>query len=235
MSIAPAIQKHYPQLNEAQRAIVGHGDGPLLVIAGPGSGKTHCIVLRALNLLVQEKAAPKQIVMCTFTEKAAFEMRDRLASAARKVGYAGDLSELTVSTIHSFCNRVLSQHRHRTALGHGFETLDDLSQLLFIFEQFDEIIGPQTEGFYLQRWATRWTAIEGARDYFSKITEELVDPAQLVDAAEPFLKEIGQAYLRYEHALQEANRIDFAHLQRAGRAVKRVLAALVAFGAAEIG
>lgn len=215
MSIAPAIRKHYPHLNDAQRAIVDHEDGPLLVIAGPGSGKTHCIVLRALNLLVQEKATPKQLVMCTFTEKAAFEMRDRLASAARKVGYAGDLSELTVSTIHSFCNRILSQHRHRTPLGHGFETLDDLSQLLFIFEQFDQIIGPQTDGFYLRRWSTRWTAIEAARNYFGKITEELVDPVQLVAASDPFLSEIGNAYLRYEHALQEANRIDFAHLQRA--------------------
>src|SRR6185312_2767101 len=114
VTIAPAIAAHYPALNDAQRAIVGHLDGPLLVIAGPGSGKTFSIVLRALNLLLLEKAQPRQLVLCTFTEKAAFEMRDRLAAAARKVGYAGDLSELTVSTIHSFCNRVLTQHRHRT-------------------------------------------------------------------------------------------------------------------------
>ena len=99
----------YPGLNEAQRTIVGHLEGPLLVIAGPGSGKTYSIVLRALNLLLLEKALPRQLVLCTFTEKAAFEMRDRLAAAARKVGYVGDLSELTVSTIHSFCNRVLGR------------------------------------------------------------------------------------------------------------------------------
>ena len=120
--------------------IIGHLDGPLLVIASPGSGKTYSIVLRALNLLLLEKAQPRQLVLCTFTEKAAFEMRDRLAAAALKVGYAGDLSELTVSTIHSFCNRVL--HRHRTELGHSFDILDELTQLLFIFEHFDEIIGP---------------------------------------------------------------------------------------------
>ena len=56
MSIAPSILKHYPELNDAQRAIVGHLDGPLLVIAGPGSGKTYSVVLRALNLLLLEKA-----------------------------------------------------------------------------------------------------------------------------------------------------------------------------------
>jgi DNA helicase II / ATP-dependent DNA helicase PcrA len=73
----------------------------LLVISGPGSGKTYSIVLRALNLLLLGRAQPNEIVLTTFTQKAAFEMRDRLAAAARKVGYVGDLSELTISTIHS--------------------------------------------------------------------------------------------------------------------------------------
>ena len=214
MSIAPAITQHYPELNAAQRAIVGHQDGPVLVIAGPGSGKTYSIVLRALNLLLLEKAYPRQLALCTFTEKAAFEMRDRLAAAARKVGYAGDLSELSVSTIHSFCNRVLTQHRHRTELGHSFETLDELTQLLFIFEHFDEIIGSPENDLFLLRWKTRWTAIEGAQGYFDKITEELVDPEQLTGSADPFLVAIGNAHCRYERALLDANRTDFAHLQR---------------------
>jgi superfamily I DNA/RNA helicase len=56
-----------------------HGEGPLLVVAGPGSGKTYSIVLRALNVLLLERATAKEIVLCTFTEKAAFEMRDRLS------------------------------------------------------------------------------------------------------------------------------------------------------------
>lgn len=214
MSIAPAIAEHYPALNDAQRAIVGHLDGPLLVIAGPGSGKTFSIVLRALNLLLLEKALPRQLVLCTFTEKAAFEMRDRLAAAARKVGYTNDLSELAVSTIHSFCNRVLTQHRHRTELGHSFDTLDELTQLLFVFEHFDEIIGPPENDLFLGKWKTRWTAIEGARGYFDKITEELVAPDQLTASTDPFLAVIGRAYRRYETALLDANRTDFAHLQR---------------------
>ena len=214
MSIAPAIDRHYPELNEAQRAIVGHLDGPLLVIAGPGSGKTYSIVLRALNLLLLEKALPKQLVLCTFTEKASFEIRDRLATAARKVGYTGDLSELAISTIHSFCNRVLTHHRHRTELGHNFDTLDELTQLLFIFERFDEIVGPAENDLFLGKWKTRWTAIEGVRNYFDKITEELVDPEQLTASTDPFVAVIGGAYRRYERALLDANRTDFAHLQR---------------------
>lgn len=214
MTIAPAILAHYPQLSAAQQQIVGHLDGPLLVIAGPGSGKTHSIVLRALNLLLLGKAEPRQLALCTFTEKAAFEMRDRMAAAARKVGYAGDLSELAVSTIHSFCNRILTHHRHRTELGHSYETLDELTHLLFIFEHFDEIIGSAENDLFLHRWKTRWTAIEGARGYFDKITEELVDPADLLNATDPFLVAIGNAYRRYERTLIDANRTDFAHLQR---------------------
>ena len=214
MIIAPAIEQHFPQLNDAQRAIVGHIDGPLLVIAGPGSGKTYSIVLRALNLLLLGKVEPKHLVLCTFTEKAAFELRDRLAGAARTVGYSGDLSELTASTIHSLCNRILSRHRHRTNLGHGFDTLDELTQLLFIFERFEEIVGPAESDRFLHRWTTRWTAIEGVRAYFDKITEELVDFEQIRRATDPFLRAIGQAYGRYSQALLDANRTDFAHLQR---------------------
>jgi len=214
VTIAPDILEHYPELNEAQRAIVGHLDGPLLVIAGPGSGKTTSIILRALNLLLLGKAQPKEIVLCTFTEKAAFEMRDRLAAAARKVSYRNDLSDLTISTLHGFCNQVLLAHRHRTALGHGYDTLDELTQLLFVFEHFDEIIGKPQADRYLGHWKTRWTAIEGARGYFDKITEELVDPQQLVASGDFFLAAIGTAYLAYEQALQGANRVDFAHLQR---------------------
>ena len=212
--ISPAILKHYPNLSDAQRDVVGHLEGPLLVIAGPGSGKTYSIVLRALNLLLLGKVKPNEIALVTFTEKAAFEMRDRIAAAARKVGYSGDLSELTVSTIHSLCNSVLTQHRHRTPLGHNYDTLDELTQLLFIFEHFDEIIGLPDNGLFLGRWKTRWTAIKGARGYFDKITEELVDPAQLVASGDAFLAAIGSSYQAYEKALGHANRTDFAHLQR---------------------
>jgi len=214
MNIVQAILEHFPQLNDVQREIVGHIDGPLLVIAGPGSGKTYSIVLRALNLLLLKKAQPCQMVLCTYTEKASYELRDRLAAAARIVGYNEDLSDLTASTIHSFCNKILTRYRHNTKLGHNFETLDELTQLLFILDHFNEIIGKAENDLYMQRWSTRWTAIEGVRGYFDKITEELIDPAQLITSGEPFLFSIGEAYLRYENTLLEENRTDFAHLQR---------------------
>src|SRR6266540_2109778 len=152
-------------MNDAQRAIVAHGEGPLLVIAGPGSGKTFSLVLRALNLLLLGKAGPAELIVCTFTEKAAYE------------------------------------HRHRTPLGNGYETLDDLTQLLFIFDHFDEMLDPETEPPHLGRWQTKWGTIEGLRDYLNKITEELVDPDRLLAAPDPFLQRLGRVYLAYRASL----------------------------------
>lgn len=213
VNIAAVILDKYPDLNEAQREIVGHADGPLLAVAGPGSGKTYSIVLRTLNLILLGKAAPREIILCTFTEKAAFEMRDRLSSAARKVGYGVDLSELRVSTLHGLCNQILIQHRHRTNLGNNYETLDELTQLLFIFEHFSKIIGPEEAGLYLGQWKTRWTAIEGVKGYFDKITEEQVSPERLAASENPILNRLASAYRAYETELFKNNRTDFAHLQ----------------------
>lgn len=214
MRIASVIERKYPELSDAQRQVVGHVDGPLLVIAGPGSGKTFSIVLRALNLLLSG-VAPERLILCTFTEKAAFEMRDRLATAARRVGHSVDLSRLVVSTIHGLCHRLLRRYRHRTRLGHNFETLDDLTQLLFIFEHFEDIVGSRDgNGKYVAHWTTRWTAIAGVRGYFDKMTEEMVDPEELETSEATFLRALGSAYKRYESALCSNNRVDFAHLQR---------------------
>ena len=214
MKIASAILKHFPELNSPQKEIISHGEGPLVVIAGPGSGKTFSLVLRALNLLLLEKTPPRELVICTFTEKAAFELRDRISAAARKVDYKEDLSELRVSTIHGLCNRLLIEFRHHTPLGSNYETLDELTQLLFIFDYFDEIIGPEEDGQYLGKWTTKWTAIEGSNGYFNKITEELVDPKELLKDSDTFLQKIAQAYISYRKTLLDNNRLDFAFQQK---------------------
>lgn len=214
MLIDDRILKEYPELSDAQKEAIDHTEGPQLIIAGPGSGKTHVLVIRALNILLRGLAKPSEILLCTFTEKAAFELRDRISLAAKKLNYEGNLSDLLVGTIHGISNDFLLRYRHRTPLGNNYEVLDDLTQLLFIFEHFGDIIGPEDAEKYLNRWTTRWTAIEGARDYFNKITEELVDPSALVSSSEPFLASIGTTYQSYVSALFEKNRVDFAHLQK---------------------
>ena len=214
MNIAPSILAAYPELNSRQQQVIGCLDKPLRVIAGPGSGKTHCIILRTLNILLQGKAEPKQVMLCTFTEKATFEMRDRLAAAARKIKYEEDLSELTISTIHGFCNRLLRRHRHQTPLGHNYETLDELTQKLFLFEYFADIIGEKENGKFMGKWTRKWATIEQIRKYFDKIADELIDNEQLKNSGDAFLFALADAYGTYRQLLFDKNRVDFAHLQR---------------------
>ncbi len=218
MTIAPQILREYPAMNEAQKEFVGHVDGPVLAIAGPGSGKTFGLVLRAANLFLLGKCKPSELILCTFTEKAAYELRDRIAATTQKVEYAEDLSELLVGTIHGICNRIIAQHRHRTPLGSGYETLDDLGQLLFLFEHFDEICGAEASQPYFSKWQTKWGAIEGMRDYFNKITEELVEADALIAAANPFLQQVGGAYLpglqnNWSHNQLPVSQTDRYHLR----------------------
>src|SRR5258708_29297644 len=117
MEIAPALQEEHDFMNEGQRAIVSHEQGPLLVIAGPGSGKTHSLTLLAMNLFLCEKAKPEQLVLCTYTEKAARQLHDRMISLADKVKYQGDVSQMRIGTIHSICQRILNEYLHYTPFG----------------------------------------------------------------------------------------------------------------------
>ncbi len=214
MAIVDLILREFPELNQAQHEAISQTEGPLRIIAGPGSGKTLVLVVRALNILLQGLAEPREMLLCTFTEKAAFELRDRLSLNAKKLGYKGNMSDLLVGTIHGICNDFILRFRHRTPLGNNYEVLDDLTQLLFIFDNFDEIIGHEENGKYLSRWTSRWGAIEGARNYFNKITEELIDPVKLVKSDDSFVRAIGEAYQTYEKRLFDTNRVDFAHLQK---------------------
>ncbi len=111
MAISDAILQAFPELNDDQQEAIGRTEGPLLVIAGPGSGKTLVLVLRTLNLLLQGLSDPEGILLCTFTEKAAFELRDRLSLLARKLKYQGDLSQMHVGTIHGIANEFLLRYR----------------------------------------------------------------------------------------------------------------------------
>jgi DNA helicase II / ATP-dependent DNA helicase PcrA len=110
--IAPQLSSF--EMNEAQRTIISHTQGPLLVIAGPGSGKTQSLTLLALNLLLCKHAEPNELVLCTYTEKAAFEMRDRISQIAREVQHKEDLSQLRIGTIHEICNQFIADNIHHS-------------------------------------------------------------------------------------------------------------------------
>jgi DNA helicase-2/ATP-dependent DNA helicase PcrA len=230
MTIAPELMSdkidsrlfvYFQKLNEDQRKIVLHDDGPLLVIAGPGSGKTECLTLRAMNLLLLKKAKLTELVVCTYTEKAAFEIQDRLSDIARTIEYRQDFSQMRVGTIHSICNRFIAENLHRMSnaddrrppIGNNYGTLDHLPQRLFIFEHLKEICGKHIQ-FFVGRWGTSWNASKQFQSHFDKITEELIDVNELLAQRETFSRCLADTYRTYQGLLARYNLVDFAHLQK---------------------
>lgn len=132
--------------DEEKQKAVFDTDGPTLIIAGPGTGKTYTLVLRTLYLILSGKAKPSEIILTTFTEKSAFELRDRLSLFARKLGEKINLHELLTGTIHSICDQFNIKFIKNTALKKNYIVLDELTCSLFINEYFDLIIEPFNDG-----------------------------------------------------------------------------------------
>jgi len=219
--IAPELQNWL--MSEEQRTIVSHKQGPLLVIAGPGSGKTRSITLLAMNLLLCGDAQPSEIVLCTYTEKAAYELQDRLTSIARAVGYAGDLSQMRVGTIHSICQQLTNEYLHHTFLGNNYETLDHFTQRLLIFEHLEDICVPNVLTLFKQRWGTPWIVAKKLQFLFDKITEELIFDSLKeqyfhlsghLSRQNAFFYCLAHSYYGYQKMLARTNCVDFAHLEK---------------------
>jgi DNA helicase II / ATP-dependent DNA helicase PcrA len=115
------------ELNDAQRAAVLHGEGPLLVFAGAGSGKTRVITYRIARLLAEDGVPPYRILAVTFTNKAAGEMRERLEKLAGSL-----VSDLWVGTFHSISARMLRRYAGEVGLSQRFSIYDDSDQKALI-------------------------------------------------------------------------------------------------------
>lgn len=207
------IVELFPLLNDEQKRAIITTEGPLLLIAGPGTGKTLALVLRTLYIIKSGKAKPSEIVLTTFTEKAAFELRDRVSQISRKLKMKESLHELKIGTIHSICEGFISKNLFYSPLKNNYLTLDDLTQYLFIYEHFDEIVGAPRNDLYLGKWKTKWSTIGALIPFINKITEELINPDLLLESEDGFVKELGKSYKQYRKLLFENNRIDFSHLQ----------------------
>lgn len=114
----------YNTLNEQQKAAVDHIDGPLIVLAGAGTGKTQIIALRIANLLRKTQVDPKNILCLTFTETGASTMRKRLIDIIGPAAY-----HVTIGTFHSFCNDIIQQHPEYFLLAQDLTPLDDVEQI----------------------------------------------------------------------------------------------------------
>ena len=211
--ISPIIRRVQPQLDHQQRAVIGHQQGPLLVIAGPGAGKTRTIVWRACNLLLLGAVVPAELLMCTFSRRAAHELRQRFTSAARAAGFAGDLSAVRICTVHGLCRRILRDHGASAGPKPNHRLLDEFAQLDLMGSHFRRIFGPDQDALYRHGWRTHEFALRQARRYFERISEEAIDLDVLSDAEDPFHAALGRCCLRFEALLDERGALDLSRLQ----------------------
>jgi DNA helicase-2/ATP-dependent DNA helicase PcrA len=120
--------------NEEQRKVIEHNDGPLLVIAGPGSGKTFTLVERVIRLIQNKKIEPHNLLISAFTEKAACELITRISNRLFELGLKFNVNEMYVGTIHSICLlRILKEYHEYTMLGKNYSVFDQFDQQYFLY------------------------------------------------------------------------------------------------------
>ncbi len=120
----PADSPLFADLNPVQREAVAATEGPVLVVAGAGSGKTRVLTYRVAHLVRDLRVSPASILAITFTNKAADEMRERVAHLV-----GGALNSMWVSTFHSACVRILRREAHRFGYRSGFSIYDEQDSL----------------------------------------------------------------------------------------------------------
>ncbi len=203
------------KLNEAQATAATTTEGPLLVIAGPGSGKTHTLVERVLHLIVDKGVKPEEIFISTFTEKAAAELVTRVSSRLVAAGHVVNLNDMFIGTLHSLCLRILDEYREHTRLKRNYAILDQFDQQYHVYRSLKEyraidgadlIIGPPETG--------GWAAAETLVNWFNKLSEELVSSEQLAAASDNRLRALGALYASYLKWMGDENVLDFSSIQR---------------------
>ena len=194
---ATAVESLLSGLNPAQAKAVEHGEGPLLVLAGAGSGKTRVLTHRVAYLLATGMARPSEILAITFTNKAAGEMKERvgaLTGAAARV--------MWVMTFHSACARILRQHADRLAYKRGFTIYDEADSRRMVKRCMDELeIDPK-------RFPPR--SIKGQ---ISGAKNRLRDAETLREEQGSFFEAtVADVYELYEKRMHTANAMDFDDL-----------------------
>ncbi len=203
-------------LNSEQQAAVAYTAGPLMIVAGAGTGKTTVITRKIAHLIETKLATPEQILALTFTDKAATEMSERVDTLL-PVGYL----DLHISTFHAFCQRLLEQYALDIGVSNRFKLLTTTETWLLMRQNFDRF---KLE--YYRPLANPTRHIHELIKHFTKCKDELISPAQYLEYAESKrlesgdmnieeqdrISELAAAYHTYNQILLENNVLDFGDL-----------------------
>lgn len=208
-------------LNPEQISAVTHTTGPLMIVAGAGTGKTTVVTRRIAWLIEQGFAKPEQILSLTFTDKAAGEMEERV-DMLLPYGYV----DLQISTFHAFCERLLREYGAEMGLARDFKLLSELDTWLLIRQHFDNFSLD-----YYRPLGNPTKYLKGFLTHFSRLKDQAIDPEAYLKFAENFvvqkdvnqadeevesekvrLNELANAYKTYQSILQEHDALDFGDL-----------------------
>ncbi|NTU42815.1 MAG: UvrD-helicase domain-containing protein, partial [Nitrospirales bacterium] len=183
-------------VNPQQKEAILHSDGPLMVLAGAGSGKTRVITYKFGHLVKKNKLNPSSVFAVTFTNKAANEMKERIGHLLDK-----DLKASWIGTFHSQCNRIL--RREIKALGYGsdFSIYDDDDQCNLIRHILKDL--KIYEALY-----------RGVTSRISMLKSSLISPEKFLSQGDGFTfdEKLGRVYLKYQDELKRCNALDFDDL-----------------------
>ncbi|GLY52336.1 DNA helicase PcrA [Lentzea sp. NBRC 102530] len=184
-------------LNPAQRRAVEHAGSPLLVVAGAGSGKTRVLTRRIAYLLAERGVHPGEIMAITFTNKAAAEMKERVADMV-----GARARSMWVSTFHSMCVRVMRRDAKVLGMSSNFSIYDsDDTRRLITLVARDLDLDPK-------KYAARTLAV-----HISNLKNELVDPeTATAQATNDLERRVAEVYTVYQRRLGESNSLDFDDL-----------------------
>ena len=186
--------QYLSSLNPTQREAVLHTEGPLLVIAGAGSGKTRVLTHRVAHLISALGVKPNEILAITFTNKAAGEMRDRLTTMLGPVARA-----IWILTFHAACGRILRSEAERLGYRSNFTIYDSADQVRLVKQCLEE----------LEKDPKRFVP-RGVHAQISNAKNQLITPAMYAEQLSSFYEQtIAEVYALYQKRLAASNAVDF--------------------------
>ncbi|HTV74230.1 MAG TPA: DUF3553 domain-containing protein [Candidatus Acidoferrales bacterium] len=184
-------------LNDVQRDAVVHADGPVLIFAGAGSGKTRVLTHRIAYLVRERRVFPDRILAVTFTNKAAAELRSRLNALI-----GADARDIWAGTFHSICVRILRRDGRKIGIASNFAIMDDTDQRAILREVLHDL-----------DYDERQISPGAALDEIGKAKNALLTPDQYESKNTSFMGErFANVYREYEKRLRESNGLDFDDL-----------------------
>ena len=202
----------FGNVNEGQRQAIEATDGPVLITAGPGTGKTFTLVQRAIYLIQEKGIKPEEILIATFTEKAAKELITRITNELSARGIVVNINEMYIGTFHSLCLRIIKEHLEYTRLKKNFRTLDQFDQSYTVFQNIYRFRGIKNLDDVLSSQGA-WRRAGEICSLVNNLSEELVSPDELIADSDVRIAALGSILKVYQEILTENNLMDFSAIQ----------------------